>query len=439
MMKLAFTLASSLLAASASAQVRVAPPTAGALAWSGAIAGVFGEAGAGGMAQLDSLSLTRLSAPLSDGRLTLVASPQLLNPLVQTLEEGGLDPAQFPDMPLEFRITLLRSAAEMTEGRLSQKVWETVQNTHKGIGRSAYLETAREAELARENSIYLNDRTLEGLRILEDRVKAFAAARDEAQRAFLEDLPAKIAAGAFDAENLLQTEDDGGRTLWKTGGDSPDRAYPTPEAAFDARIETLALMPPGPWSADEARLLKKALLNAMMAGTIIPSRWTVHANDAIDRAADAAEGTNKSRLTAARARIIQGGAKSADVHAVERYYAEAHDRASVWPMRARILATLKTGTKDFPSWSRVRETRFALEDRLGWIGGRAVQTGIVTTILASLLSGNRWNGPAIAILLAAMLTPFVIAVIAFEKRRGLAEFAGSPLYKAMARYFSRKP
>lgn len=431
----AVALAASLLPLSAAAQIRVAPPSAGALAWAGPIAGAVGEAGAGGVAQLESLSISRLASPLSDGRLTMIASPSLLNPLVETLAEAGVSPAEFPDMPLEFKMTILRNAAVLTEERLGMKVWEVVTNTHKGIGRSAFAEVSRQTRQSRETSLYLNDRTMEGLTILETRVKQFEAAREEANREFLQDLPAKIAAGVFNGQNLLQTEDDGGRTLWKVAGDSPERAYTTPEAALDVRLEALALMPPGPWSVAEARLLEAALRHAMETGTISPSRWTVNAHEVLHYAKkDGKAAGDELHATLAPHRIIHGGATAADLRAVERFYAASHDRAAaVWPMRAKILAAIKTGGEGFPSWERLQEAKSAVYDRLERLGARAAKTGLAMTLVAMFLM----NKPPFLAVLLATIAPALVAYWTIRQRRGSRDY--SLLAREMANYFSRKP
>lgn len=349
-----------------SAQVRVAPPSAGATAWVGPLAGAVKEMGLGGIAGLESSSLSRLTAPGTDGRLTFVAAPQLLNPLVETLEASGVDPIQFPDLPLEFKMTILRTAATLTEERLNMKVWEVVGNTHKGIGRSAIQAISGEARKARETSLYLNDRTMEGLIILETRVKQFHAARAEATREFLEDLPKKISAGAFDGKTLLRTEDDGGRVLWTMAGDSPERAYATPEAALDARLDALALMPPGPWSLAESKLLMAAMDHLMGNGTISPSRWTVRVHNILLATEKAGlEAVRASLLARSASRIESGKATAADVLAVERFYAKSYDRAGrVWPVEAKILAAIHAGGSGLPSWERLQAARLAISKRI---------------------------------------------------------------------------
>lgn len=438
MKNLALALASCLLPAAASAQIRVAP-TAGAVAWSGPIAAVAAELGMAGIAQLDSLSLPRLMTPGLDARAPIVDSPELLNPLAQTLADSAVDPVEFPSMPMEFKATILRTAASLTEERLGMKVWSVVQDTHKGIGRSAFSEVARQARQSRETSLYLNDRTLEGLVLLEERVRQFEAAREEASREFLQDLPAKLAAGVFNGQNLLQTEDDGGRTLWKTAGDSPERTYATPEAALDIRLEALALMPPGPWSVTEARLLKAALRHAMEAGTISPSRWTVSAHDALYEAEKAGiTAENEVLATLAPHRIIHGGATAADLRAVEKFYADSHDRAAaVWPLRAKILAEVKTGGKDFPSWDRLQTAKREVNALLERLGSRAAKIGMAMTLVAMVLATGDWNPAFLAAALLSTLAPVLVLYWTIRERRGSRDY--SRLARGMANYFSRKP
>lgn len=428
---------SALLAAPSYAQVRIAAPSAGASAWFGPMTGFVREAGMDRIAALESLSLSRLAAPGTDGRFAFAAAPQLLEPLVESLAEAGVDPVQFPDLPLEFQLTILQTAATLTEERLNMKVWRVVQDTHKGIGRSAFSEVAREAAKSREMSLYLNDRTMEGLAILEERVKKFHAAREEAERAFLYDLPGKIAAGEINAQTLLRTEDDGGRTLWKTEGESPERVYPTPEAALDARLETLTLMPPGPWSATEASLLNDALYRAMESGAISPSRWTVRAWNTLHEAQKAGlDAASESRLSRSASRLAAGRATTADVVAVEKFYVESYDRAGrVWPVQAKILAAIQTGGFGLPSWKDLHDARRALGDKLTRREIRGILFGISLGALASVIPSDGWS---IALFLLVVV-PFAAAVRSMLRRHAMDEYGyGSRLVKAMPEYFSRK-
>jgi len=431
--------------AAAFAQVRVAP-SAGALAWSGPIASAVSEAGVGGIAQLESMSMTRLSSPGTDGRLPLVSSPELLNPLVETLEASAVSPAEFPDLPLEFKMSILRTAASLTEDRLGMKVWEIVLNTNKGIGRSAIAEVTKEAAKARETSLYLNERTIAGLEMLEQRVKDFEAAREAARLAFLADLPAKIAAGEFNAENFLQTEDDGGRTLWKTAGDSPERAYPTAEAALDARVEALTSMPAGAWSIAEAELLEAALYANMKKGVLSPSRWTVSATNAIHAARVSGVGAAlEPGLRRAVHRIAGDRATASDVLAIEKAYEAAHGRPGLtWTARARILATIKTGFMGQPSWERLASVKNELGPRLERLGLIALLTAIGVALLVSVLPLKAllpaaWLAAGSVALLAGMFVPLAVAFWTFFRRAALSAREAGSLARAMSAYFSRKP
>ncbi|UPT74066.1 MAG: hypothetical protein M0D55_19960 [Elusimicrobiota bacterium] len=435
-----------LVAVHAAAQVRVAP-SAAALAWSGPLAAYTSELGAAGIARMDSVSLPRLTAPDGEGRLPLLKNPELLNPLAETLAEASVDPEGFAAMPLEFKETILRNAASLTEDRLAMKVWSVVQDTHKGIGRSAYADVARDARQARETSLYLNDRTMEGLGILEERVRKFEAAREEARREFLEDLPGKIAAGAFAGKNLLRAEDDGGRTVWTTGGDSPERAYATPEAALDVRLEALALMPAGPWSAAEAALLRASLDDAQEKGLIGSSRWTVAAlNTIIEAERAGAPAAYGERLALASRRFARKQPTAGDVRAVERFYVDAYDGAGAWTLKAKILGAVAAGGRGLPSWNELLAARHVSEVRSLRRDLKAMLAGFAAALLLSALPVGvflKSLPPVLAAAIAIGLTltiiaPFVLVAASLLRRRG-GLIAGSALSGAMTRYFSRRP
>lgn len=124
-----------LLAAPASAQVRVSPA---ASAWSGPVTAVFAAAGQERVAALGMVSLARLASPGDDGRMPVVSAPQTLNYLDQALEEAAVDVEVFAKRPTHERLAVLRVAAEIAE--------EKARLSADGLAEAAATGFARRAD-----------------------------------------------------------------------------------------------------------------------------------------------------------------------------------------------------------------------------------------------------------------------------------------------------
>ncbi len=436
---ISLAVAASFLASSSFAQVRLAAPTPGAAAWAGPIAAFATEIGAQGIRDLDTVSLPRLTSLDSEGRLPIIKAPALLNPLAQTLADSFVNPAEFTAMPMEFKATILRTAAGLTEDRLGMKVWSVVLDTNKGIARSQYASVAAEALTARETALYLNDRTLEGLDMLEKRVAEHELARQAAWRTFVEDLPAKLAAGAFDGKNLLRPERDGDKTVWLDAAGNPENVADSPERAIDLRLGAVALIPPGPWSAAEVALLRAAVKARMEDGAISPSRWT---NTTSARLLALEHRTENTAARGALGKAVSrfsgnGRVRAADVRAVDSYYRNAFDVADWdWALQSRVLASIHIGGLGFPSWKRLQAEKEKIAARANFLSTALVFASIAGTIatMGATLFGIFSGISSLGILgvIGALLLPLLVSIFFFEDR-SLAR--KSRLSEMMSRYF----
>lgn len=439
MIKFSLALLPVLLSGSAFAQVRIAAPTPGAAAWAGPIAGAVGAAGLERVCELGSVSLPRLATPGADGRLPFFSAPQLLNPLVETLVLRGEDPARFAALPTEAKLKVLAAAAVITEERLAMQVWRVALDTNKGIGRSEFPYVASQARYGREMSVYINDRSLIGLDMLEKRVAAYQALRQEAWRAFVEDLPAKLAAGAFDAKNLIGSERDGDKTVWLDAAGNPEVTSHSPDRVIGLRLGAIGQMQPGPWSAAEVDLLRAALRSRMMDGTISPSRWTNRTRDRLQSLQQRSETmATQGHLGDAVARFSGNGRVTAHaVRSIDAYYKNAVVLSDwSWPAQARVLAAIHKGGLGFPSWKRLQAAKEQLAARADFASTALVLTSMAASlgaVIATLLGYFRDISPAASLgLIAALLLPLIVSVFFFDDR-SLAE--KSRLSELMSRYF----
>lgn len=454
MINLSSALLSSLLASAAFAQPRsgALAPTPGARAWAGPLAAVAAEIGAAGINQLDTLSMPRLTAPDANGRVPMLTSPELLNPLAQTLAESFVDPVEFPSMPMEFKATILRNAAVLTEERLNMAVWSVVLDTNKGIGRSQFAEVSRKTREARATSLYLNDRTMEGLKMLEQRVVDHIRRREEAARAFVDHLPGLLEGGAFDGQSVLRKENDGDRSVWTTADGRPDAAFLTPEDALESRIEAVDRVAPGPWTTADAKLLHSSLHDSMLKEIITPSRWTNSAYERLWRLEKSGAAAVNARLLDSGARVTAGTARLSDVLAVEKFYRDGFaSTENDWRMRARVLATVRAGAAGLPSWKSLLERRRALLAATENRGNRAIFGSITALLLifflvkAGLSEILPLAAPAALLALSTLAFPYILVQRLRRNALGKMEDEPSELELAQDRHFdiesgpSRRP
>ncbi len=439
MIKLSLVVLSSLLASPALAQVRVSAPTPGAAAWAGPISGAVSAAGLERVSQLGSLSLPRLATPGADGRLPLFSSPQLLNPLVETLVLRGEDPARFAALPTEAKLKVLNAAALLTEERLAMQVWRVALDTNKGIGRSEFPYVASEAKYGREMSVYINDRTIIGLVMLEERVAAYEKVRQAAWRAFVEDLPAKIAAGAFDAKTLMRSERDGDKTVWLDAAGNPEQASDSAERVIDLRLGAVAQVQPGPWSAAEVDLLRAALQARMEDGTISPSRWTNNMTGRLLALKQRGENTaTTGPLGKAVSHFSGNGRVTAhDVRSIDDYYRNTvTDSDWNWAVQARVLAAIRDGGLGFPSWDRLQAAKVRLSKHADFASTALViasLAGSLAVVFATIF-GYFSDISSLSALgaIAVPLLPLLASIFFFDDR-SLAE--KNRLSDLMNRYF----
>lgn len=431
------------LLAAVPSYAQVVAPSAGARAWAGPVAGAVGAAGLERMSGLGSFSLPRLAMPGADGRLPILASPEILNPLVETLVAQAVDPVAFAAMPTDAKLKILAAAAKVTEERLGRNAAELAEKTRNGVSGAKAAELTRAVAEAKSSSLYLDAAAEASLASAEKVTTAYQAALEEARRAFLEDLPQKIAAGAFDGKNLLARDDQGDKPVWRTADGSPNESFETPYAALAARIEDLAKMTPGPWSVAEADLLIAAVRHNREISVIADSPWTNDALRTLFRLSDQGKAASKSgRLGPAAARFAgKGRVTAADVLAVEKYYDRAVEYGGWdWRPKARVLATVQTGGTGLPGWERLQAAKreaAASMNRLAIISGLSWLAALIPMAIASsfnLFAG--FSGLASFGLFLGLMSPMFLFCWAIWQRDSLSSWSGSSLSERLRRHFN---
>lgn len=418
----------------------IAAPSQGALAWSGPVARTMSAAGHDRAARLGSLSLPRLTAPGADGRIPSLASPELLNPLVETLVAQKVDLDAFALLPTEARLTILAEAAKATEARLGREAAAIAEKTRNGLSEAGAAELADVARRARATSVYLDEASEAHLAEAEKVVTAFQKARAEALRAFREDLPKKIAAGAFTGSNLLTRDDSGTAPVWRARDEAPSEIYRNAESAFYNRLNLLGDMEPGPWSAAEAELLLAAFEFNRENGTIPVSDWS---NSLVrillpKLKAQGVAASTAGKLGPAAARFSNSGrVRASDVIAVEAFYERAvGSQSEDWRAQARVLATVHTGGSGLPGWERLQTAKHGVAARMN----RAAvvsSIGAIAALIAATISGyyGLLSGLIIpSAVMFAILAPVLLCCYAVWRRDALLERADS-ISLLMRRYF----
>ncbi len=432
-----------LLLSAAPSYAAVVAPSAGARAWSGPVAGAVGAAGLERTSGLGSFSLPRLAMPGADGRLPILSSPQLINPLAETLAQQQVDPVAFAALTTDAKLVILAAAAKATEARLGLNAAELAEKTRNGVSGAKAAELTRAVAEARETSLYLDAAAEASLASAETVTTAYQEALQEARRAFLEDLPQKIAAGAFDGKTLLVRDALGDAPVWRTADGSPNEAFDTPDAALAARIDSAAKMTPGPWSVAEADLLIAAVRHNREISVIADSERTNEALRALFRISDLGKAAAKAgRLGPAATRLSRKGrASAADVRAVEKYYDRAVEYGGWdWRPKARVLATIQTGGTGLPGWERLqamkRETA-ARMNRLAIISGLTWVAAMIPMAIAStfnLFAG--FSGLASVGLFLGLMSPIFLFCWAIWQRDSLSSWLGSSVSARLHRHFN---
>lgn len=435
-----------LVLSAAAAHAQVLAPSAGARAWSGPVAGAVSAAGLDRVAELGTVSLPRLATPGADGRIPLISSPELLNPIAAALAAAGRTPEAFAAMPSSEKLKVLAEAARTAEAGLAARAADLAEQTRSGVKKSRARGLDASAAEARALSAYLDEAAATRLAEAEKALAEFKAAREEAVRSFLEDLPAKIAAGAFEGGSLLARDESDGAPAWRTADGAPDETFDSPQAALDARMAALDRMPPGPWTVAEAGLLTDALRFYRRAGVLADEAWFDGALARLSAAREKGEAASRAgKLGRAAAGYDAGRMNGAEIGAVEKFYERAAEYrpfdagSDAVRIQARVLATIHTGGAGLPGWEDLRlakrefvsrMNRLAIYAGLGWIA-----LMIPTAIASSLSAFAALSGLGSFGLFLAMMSPMAVFCWAIWQRDSQSSWPGSYLSELMNRRF----
>jgi hypothetical protein len=405
----------------------VAGSASEAAAWVGPMTGAVSGAGSDRVAGLGFTSLTALSRLDQSGHYPFVSAPHVLAPLVPFVQAQGFTPKAFAALPTTEKLAVLSRAAAPAEAQAAQLADEAVTAVSKPIGLKTYDDVARKVNKAGEFSFYLPAERAAAVAAAAEVVAEYSQKRAELRAAWVFELPAKIAAGAFDGKNLLGRDQDG----WYAADENPNRRYATLQELYDARIQRASQAPQGPWTVAEYNLMHEALGYISVAPLDDP--WTAGRaswneselpssrlkNKIADLRGEALKWSAQNpELHAAVLRLAAGTPRAKDLKAVDRFYWSplkdatfARDffvgdgTGSNWTSQARIIAEIRTGGTAMPSWARIQELRSKLIRRYNQsaLAGLIGFTASFFASLAGAAHSPRALGFASATAMIAML------------------------------------
>lgn len=414
-------LAALILAAPVRAGV-VAPAGASAHAWVAPVAGVFSSVGAERIATLGSPSLTALSTLDSSSRYAFAAAPQVLDLLAKNLKFYAT-PEAFAAMPVEDKIIALRAAAkgaEIEAAAISDESLAAAKS--RPLHPSSADAVSKQVAQAEAVALYLDAPRREEAARMRSKVASFQSKWRKLVEKFHEELPLKIAAGAFDAGNILVETKHG----WVAADESPYPIEADLSKFYERRTEALRKAPQGAWTRQEAALLSEALDRPDVGGA---KPWSASARLALADIIAASQQrvvNDRPLMSAIRAfeRNARDGAPVASRHilAVEKRYADVANFAMTpTPVRLRILAAIRSGADGLPSWERLRaigRSTHARNRRTAMIAAGVLVAGMVAMIPLGLTGFSAW--PLAAKLVALSLT-WLAPMIVFVRSLWLAQ------------------
>lgn len=430
-------LAALLLAAPAHAGV-VAPAGASAHAWVAPVAGVFSSVGAERIAAMGCPSLTALSTLDSSARYSFAAAPQVLDLLARNLKFYAT-PEAFAAMPAEDKLIALRAAAKGAEIEAAAIADESLAAAKsRPLHPSSADAVSKQVAQAEAVSLYLDAPRREEAARMRSRVASFQSKWRKLVEKFKEELPLKIAAGVFDAGNILVETKHG----WVAADESPYPIEADLSKFYERRIEALRQAPQGPWTIHEASPLLIALDRPEIGGE---KSWSVLARlklaDIIS--AEDKRGRSDRPLTSAAGAFVKNeryGYAVAPRHilAVEKHYKDISNFGLLpISIRLRILAAIRNGADGLPSWERLREVERSTY-------GRTRRTALIAAgvliagMIAMMLLGGSIQALPLAAKLAALSLAWLAPMLVFVRGLWLAQSLESARdYSSVAETLSR--
>lgn len=411
-----FTIAAALiLAAPVQAAVVASEGGAEAQAWAVPVTAVFASVGTERIATLGSPSLTALSTLDGAAQYPFAAAPQALNLLAKNLQ-AYVAPTAFAAMPTEDKLTVLSAAAKGAETEAAEVADKALAAAGSRPFHPSTMDRASE-QIARaeEVSFYLDASRREKTARMRSDLESFRSKWRDQVNAFEADLPGKIAAGAFDASNILVKTPRG----WVAADESPDPIGTDLSKFYERRIQALSRAPKGPWSIQEATLLMGALARPDV-GRGKP--WSPPAREKLQNIVYSAQMTAGADLRLGKA-LEAFGLESRyyrlipvrQILFIEQRYADLVVSAARQPLpiRLRMLATILNGSEGIPSWGRFQQlqrttlswTRRDAMVAAGFVIAGMAALGLLSTVIAG------WPLAAkLSALTIAWLTPMILYV-----------------------------
>jgi len=419
----------------------VVAPT-GSQAWVAPVAGVFAAVGAERIGAMGMNSLTALSTLDVNSRYPFSADPKVLDLLAKNLKLIT-GPDVFSELPTEDKLAALQSAAKAAEleaAAIADKSLAEAQT--RPFHPSSIDRVSEQVSRAEDIALYLDASRGEEVARARGRIASFQSKWRKMVEKFHEDLPYKIAAGAFDAENVLVKKSYG----WVAADESPYPIETRLSKFYERRIATLRKAPQGPWTIQEADLLIKTLDRPDIGNT---ARNPAHLKLKVQLGtiiASARENglANRSLVSAIRAfeKNAQDGSTVASRHilTVEKHY----DAILNYSMLAspstffRMLASIRNGAGGLPSWTKFQEIELATYKRLrraSIVASGALIAGVIAGFFANSLIPSL---PPIAAFLLIWLAPVVVYAWAGWRAQSIGSARSfSQISDALRRYFPK--
>ena len=393
----------------------VAPAAASGHAWVSPVAGVFSAVGTRQIATLGSPALTALSTLDAGAKYPFASAPQVLDLLAKNILPYAT-PESFAAMPVEDKLIALRAAAKGAELEASAIADESLASAKsRPLHPSSVDGVSRQVAQAEAVSLYLDAPRREELARTRARIASFISKWRKRLKTFEEELPGKIAAGAFDASNILVKTEHG----WVAADESP---YPIGDDLakfYERRTQALDKAPRGPWSIQESSLLILALGRPEIGRG---KSWSAPALEKLQNviySAQAAAGGDRALGDAAYAFEMRSRygrlVEPRHLLAVEKHYRGVVDAApsQPTPIRLRMMASILNGAGGLPSWESFKDSHsltLSWTRRRGMVAGGLVIAGMLSLVLLSPMIGAWPLAAKLAGVAFAWLAPMIAFV-----------------------------
>ncbi|OGS40785.1 MAG: hypothetical protein A2506_09465 [Elusimicrobia bacterium RIFOXYD12_FULL_66_9] len=394
------------------------PQVASGRAWIAPVTGVFATVGSERIANMGSPALTALSTLDASARYPFASAPQAIDLLAENLMPYAT-PETFASMPAEDKLIALRAAAKSAEGQAAAVADKSLAEAKsQPLHPDSVDQVSKQVAQAEEIALYLDAPRQKELARMRSIVTGFQAKWRKRVKAFEDELPGKIAAGAFDSSNILVKTEHG----WVAADESPYPIKTSLPEFFARRTQALAKAPLGSWTMQEALLLQGALARPDI-GDDQKSKdsWSRTASEKLQNVFYSAKMRDGSDLVLQDAlyafelkqrygRIVPPRV----IMFVEQRYSDLIDSLpQSIPIRLRMLASMLNGADTLPSWERFAELQqqtLSVTRHKAMIAAGFVIGGMTALALLSSMLGAWPLAAKLAALALGWLAPMTIYV-----------------------------